>query len=109
ERRAVDAVELAVEMLALTADQVRQILAAAAGSASAPLLAAALGTGCRQGELLGLAWQDVDLKAGTVAVRRSPSQTKEGFGLKEPKTAAGGPWSCRRSPSPPWPGTGPRP
>jgi integrase len=31
----------------------------------------ALGTGLRQGEILGLTWQDVDLEAGTLTVRHS--------------------------------------
>lgn len=58
----------------------------------------ALGTGVREGELLALRWQDVDLKAGTIrieqSVRRcktfdkdSPTKTKLLFGPV--KTAAG--------------------
>ncbi|WP_318368881.1 site-specific integrase [Enterobacter sp.] len=43
-------------------------------------------TGMRHGELVALAWEDIDLKAGTIMVRRSYSVTKE-FTL--PKTAAG--------------------
>jgi len=43
-------------------------------------------TGMRHGELCGLAWEDVDLKAGTLTVRRSYTQMKE-FTL--PKTEAG--------------------
>src|SRR5262249_24119186 len=54
-----------------------------------PLLAVALGTGCRQGEMLVLAWEDIDLTNGTLTVRRNLSETKEGFQVKEPKTAAG--------------------
>jgi len=47
----------------------------------------AVGTGCRQGEILALAWEDIDLKKGTLTVRRCLSETKQGFILKEPKTA----------------------
>lgn len=43
-------------------------------------------TGMRHGELCGLAWEDIDLKAGTLIVRRNYTQTKE-FTL--PKTEAG--------------------
>ncbi|EMM3426391.1 tyrosine-type recombinase/integrase [Klebsiella aerogenes] len=43
-------------------------------------------TGMRHGELCGLAWEDIDLKAGTLTVRRNYTQQKE-FTL--PKTDAG--------------------
>lgn len=33
-------------------------------------------TGCRRGEALGLMWEDVNLKAGTVAIRRSLQEVK---------------------------------
>jgi len=45
---------------ALTADEVRRYLAAAAGDRLEALFVTAVGTGLRQGELLGLAWEDVD-------------------------------------------------
>jgi integrase len=77
------------EMMCLTQDQARHLLTASCGRAVHPLLAVALGTGCRQGELLALAWEDIDLKKATLSVRRCLSETKQGFILKEPKTAAG--------------------
>ncbi|KFC06945.1 phage integrase [Trabulsiella guamensis ATCC 49490] len=43
-------------------------------------------TGMRHGELCGLAWEDIDLRAGTLTVRRNYTQMKE-FNL--PKTDAG--------------------
>lgn len=48
----------------------------------------ALTTGMRQGELLGLRWGDVDLKAGTLGVQRA-LQWQRGAGIvfTEPKTA----------------------
>jgi len=76
------------EMLCLNDAQAKAVLAAAAGVPVGPLVVAAIGTGCRQGELLALTWEDVDLKAGTLTVRRSLSQTKAGFVTKEPKTDA---------------------
>ena len=46
----------------------------------------AVGTGMRRGELLGLRWQDVDLKAGKLAVRQNLQQTSNGLLFKSPKT-----------------------
>jgi integrase len=46
----------------------------------------AVTTGMRRGEILGLRWQDVDLKAATLAVRQSLQRTKAGTALKQPKT-----------------------
>lgn len=75
------------EMLTLTAAQGAALLATSEGYAFGPLLATALGTGCRMCELLGLFWPDIDLGAGTLSVRRNLSWTKAGgFILKEPKT-----------------------
>ncbi len=76
------------EMLCLTPDQFRHLLASSRGRVVYPLLAVALGTGCRQGEILALAWDDIDLQKGTLTVRRCLSETRQGFVLKEPKTAA---------------------
>jgi integrase len=49
------------------------------------LLATAVFTGLRQGELLGLTWQDLDLTAGLVRVRRQLDRQGQ---LVEPKTSA---------------------
>jgi len=51
-----------------------------------PLLATAVMTGARQGELLALRWCDVDLKRGVIFIRRS---YRPGFGFTEPKTKYG--------------------
>lgn len=61
----------APERRALTAQQARQLLEAAAGTEEEGVYWIALLTGMRQGEILGLRWQDVDLEAGTVDVRWS--------------------------------------
>ena len=42
----------------------------------------------RRGELLGLAWDDVDLRAGEVTVRRTLQRTRGKVRLVEPKTRA---------------------
>jgi integrase len=46
----------------------------------------ALAVGLRQGEALGLRWEDVDLDAGTLTVRHALQRTNDGLQLVEPKT-----------------------
>lgn len=77
------------EMECLDADQLGLLLAEASRWPIAPLVTLAAHTGLRQGELLGLAWDDLDLDLARVSVRRSLTWTKsDGFAMKEPKTAA---------------------
>lgn len=66
------------EIQALTPEQTTALLAAAAGDKLEALYVLAVTTGMRQGELLGLRWQDVDLDAGTVQVRQSLHRVKSG-------------------------------
>ena len=49
----------------------------------------AVTTGLREGELLGLKWEDVDLKARTLSVRRTLSQTRSGLVFGPPKSGKG--------------------
>jgi integrase len=72
----------------LTPDQARLVRVESEGLPVHPLLVLALATACRQGELLALAWEDVDLAGGMLTVRRSLSVTKDGFKVKDPKTKA---------------------
>jgi integrase len=74
------------EMVVLSEAQLRRFLAACRGRRLAALFVVAAATGLRQGELLGLAWQDIDFDAATVAVRRTLARTKAGFVLKQPKS-----------------------
>jgi len=53
-----------------------------------PIIALALGTGMRRGEICALAWKAVDLEAGTVRVERSLEET-DALRFKTPKTRAG--------------------
>ncbi len=55
---------------ALTPGDARALLDAFKGHEYEALITVALATGMRQGELLGLSWEDVDLDAGTLTVRR---------------------------------------
>jgi integrase len=72
----------------LDADALRALLAASALHPIGPLVVVAATTGLRQGELLGLAWDDVDAGAGTLTVRRALARAWDGgYALAAPKTA----------------------
>ncbi len=58
------------EMHALTPDQARAFLDAVRSDRLVALYSVALSLGLRQGEALGLRWEDVDLDAGTISVRK---------------------------------------
>ena len=57
-------------------ENVQRILAAAGDRRNGARWAIALALGLRQGEALGLRWSDVDLEAGTLAVRRSRNRPR---------------------------------
>ena len=59
------------EMLFLTEPQTKVFLRAAEGRRLYALFALAVGSGMRQGELLGLQWPDVNFEQGTIAVART--------------------------------------
>jgi len=46
----------------------------------------AVAAGLRRGEVLGLRWDDLDLRAGTLSVQQTLEATKHGLSLKPPKT-----------------------
>jgi integrase len=54
-----------------------------------PIVALALATGMRRGELLALRWDDLNLDEATVSVERSLEETKAGLRFKTPKTKHG--------------------
>ncbi|MEU9653577.1 site-specific integrase [Streptomyces sp. NPDC048110] len=62
----------------LTADEARQLLTAPQGHRLHALIELALHTGLRKGELLDLRWEDLDLDAGTAAIRRTLQRTSAG-------------------------------
>ncbi len=78
------------EMSVLSPAQVHQLIdtADSANDPLAPLWALALGTGLRQGELLGLTWADCDLDRGLLHVRRTLMHLPGGDKLGEPKSAS---------------------
>lgn len=78
------------EVTPLSQDQARSLLSAARGDRLETLYTVALHCGLRQGELLGLKWEDVDLTAGKLSVRRTLSDTREdGFRFEAPKSGKG--------------------
>lgn len=80
--------ERAVEVF--TPAEVRAILAAARPRRHGVLAVLALATGARLSEILGLAWEHVDLDAATVRVERSLSVDARGqTRMKAPKTRRG--------------------
>ena len=77
------------EITILTADEIADALEQMEGHSLYPIVALAIGTGARRGEIAALRWSDFDLDAATVRIERSLEQTKEGLRIKAPKTAAG--------------------
>ena len=77
-----------VEMRALDADEVERLVNACEDDDLRRLVFVAVSTGLRLGELLGLRWVDLDLEAGTAAVRRTSQYLgPDGVKLRAPKTA----------------------
>jgi integrase len=68
----------------LTGEQARILLAGVQGDRLEALYVTALGTGLRQGELLGLRWQDIDLERRELSVRHTLQRGTRT--LAEPKT-----------------------
>jgi integrase len=74
------------EMRPLSPVEARKLLDAAQGARLEALYVLALYTGMRQGELLALKWQDVDMENATVSVRRTLTRSGGRYTLGEPKT-----------------------
>jgi integrase len=77
------------EINPLSPDQTRAFLEAIHGDRLEALYVLAIHRGLRQGELLGLRWEDVDLEAGTLQVRRTLSLPKSGHVFELPKNGKG--------------------
>lgn len=74
------------EIRVLTPTEAKTFLSAAAKDRLAALYTVALAAGLRQGELLGLRWEDVDLDAGRLTVRHALQRVNGTLQLVEPKT-----------------------
>lgn len=78
------------ELQVWSPEQVPRFLEAAKTHRLYPLFLLALGTGMRKGELLALQWQDVDLNAGEITVRRNLVKNEAGqYEVGAPKTETG--------------------
>ena len=75
------------EVQPFTQAEVKAFLRAIRGDRLEALYVLALSAGLRQGELLGLRWQDVDTKGATLTVRRSLQRVNGRFEFVEPKSA----------------------
>ena len=74
------------EMRPLSPEEGRRLLEASRGDGLEALYVLAVHTGMRQGELLALKWEDVDLSEGVVRVRRTLARSGGRVSLGEPKT-----------------------
>jgi integrase len=74
------------EIEPLTEGESRRLLETVRGDRLEALYVLALNTGMRQGELLALKWDDVDLERGVLRVRRTLTHANKSFVLGEPKT-----------------------
>jgi integrase len=77
------------EINPLSPEQARAFLAAVHGDRFEALYVLAVHCGLREGELLGLKWDDVDLENGMLRVRRTLSEPKTGYIFELPKNGKG--------------------
>lgn len=75
------------EIQPLTPEEARTFLNAMKGDRLQALYSVALTMGLRQGEALGLRWQDIDLEMGYLRVAKQLQRIDGKFELVEPKTA----------------------
>src|SRR3712207_9534631 len=73
-------------MKTLSVEETRRFLKSARGDKLEALYVLAVTTGMRQGELLALKWQDVDLENATISVRRTLTRDGGRVTIGEPKT-----------------------
>jgi integrase len=73
----------------LTTEQAKTLLKESTANRFHAVYVLALTTGMRQGELFGLQWNDIDLKAATLQVRHSLEEIYGTLRLKEPKSDSG--------------------
>lgn len=77
------------EMKTLAPEQVTTLLKAAGDDRLYAVYAVAVALGMREGEILALRWQDVDLDAGVLTVAHTLTRVDGKLTLTEPKTKAG--------------------
>jgi len=77
------------EIRPLSPPEVGRLLQEVRGDRLGALFTLAVATGMRRGELLGLGWAEVDLRAGTIQVRHALERFEGAYHLVEPKSARG--------------------
>jgi len=75
------------ELQVLSPDEVRHLLESTTHHRLHALIALAVSTGARQGELFGLQWRDIDLAAGVMTIQRTLVEVSGHIEFGEPKTA----------------------
>lgn len=71
-----------------TPEEAKRFLKVAEKDGYSPLWLLALTTGARQGELLGLRWQDLDVAAGTIRIRQAVAVYQAKPTIQAPKSKA---------------------
>jgi integrase len=75
------------EVSVLDGKQVMKLLAASHNTRDRALLTLAVTTGMRQGEIFALTWDDVDVAASSISIKRTLAQDRHGHLVRsEPKT-----------------------
>ena len=74
------------EVSILGPEEIARLLKALKGGELYFVVATALATGCRRGELCGLRWRDVDFAKSCIKIEHSMEHTGRGIRLKRPKT-----------------------
>ena len=77
------------EIKPLSSEQVQTFLKSSEGDRLEAIYVLAITTGLRQGELLGLKWEDIDLDVGVIRVRRTLSKSNKSLVFAPPKSAKG--------------------
>jgi integrase len=77
------------EIRPLDREQVRVFFDAVSGERLEPLYILAVTAGLRKGEVLGLKWDDLDLEASTLQIRRGLSEARSGRIFETPKGGKG--------------------
>ena len=72
----------------LTAEEARIFLKSTVDHRWHPIYVLAITTGMRMGEILGLYWEDIDFKRGTLSVKRTIQMLRGRTIMGEPKTAS---------------------
>lgn len=70
----------------LSPSDAKRVIEAVRGDWVGSIVEVALGTGLRQGEILGLRWSDIDFETSRLRVRRVLQRTRDGYIFAEPKT-----------------------